>query len=86
MQQMHAMRGTLSAEQRGEWRELMREHRPAQFERMERAQNLTEDLMSELEQDHPDPDAVRQIHGRMAEIHGEIMAERVRMRNPSTAC
>jgi periplasmic protein CpxP/Spy len=53
---------------------------------MERAQNLTEDLMSELEQDRPDPDAVRQIHGRMAEIHGEIMAERVRMRNPSTAC
>jgi periplasmic protein CpxP/Spy len=24
---------------------------------------------------------VRQIHGRMAEIHGEIMTERVRVRN-----
>jgi periplasmic protein CpxP/Spy len=59
----------------------MREHRPAQFERMGRAQNLRDDLMAELEQDRPDPDAVRQIHGRMAEIHGEIMTERVRVRN-----
>ena len=37
--------------------------------------------MAELEQDRPDPDAVREIHGRMAEIHGEMLVERVRMRN-----
>jgi periplasmic protein CpxP/Spy len=81
MQEMQAMRGMLSVDQRAELRELMREHRPAQFERMGHAKNLREDLMAELQQDRPDPDAVREIHGRMAEIHGEMMVERVRMRN-----
>ena len=81
MREMQAMRDMLSAEQRGELRELMREQRPAQFERMGHAQNVREDLMAELEQDRPDPDAVREIHGRMAEIHGEMLVERVRMRN-----
>jgi periplasmic protein CpxP/Spy len=81
MQEMHAIRQMLSAEQREELRQLMQEHRPAQFERMGHARNLREDLMAELQQDRPDPDAVREIHGRMAEIHGEMMVERVRMRN-----
>jgi periplasmic protein CpxP/Spy len=81
MQDMQAMREMLAAEQQGELRDLMREHRPAQFERMGHATNLREDLMAELQKDRPDPDAVREIHGRMAEIHGEMMVERVRMRN-----
>ena len=81
MQEMQAMREMLSAEQQDELRELMREHRPAQFERMGHATNLREDLMAELQQERPDPDAVHEIHGRMAEIHGEMMVERVRMRN-----
>lgn len=81
MQEMQAMREMLSAEQQGELRELMREHRPAQFERMGHAKNLREDLMAELQQERPDPDTVLEIHGRMAEIHGEMMVERVRMRN-----
>lgn len=37
--------------------------------------------MAELEQDRPDPDAVGEIHGRMAELHGEMLVSRVRMRN-----
>lgn len=81
MQEMHAMREMLSAEQPDELRELMQEHRPAQFERMGQAKALREELMAELQQERPDPDAVHEIHGRMAEIHGEMMVERVRMRN-----
>ncbi len=81
MQEMHAMREMLSAEQPDELRELMQEHRPAQFERMEQAKGVREELMTELQQERPDPDTVHEIHGRMAEIHGEMMVERVRMRN-----
>ena len=81
MQEMHAMREMLSAEQPDELRELMQEQRPAQFERMEQAKSLREELMAELQQERPDPDSVHELHGRMAEIHGEMMVERVRMRN-----
>ncbi len=81
MQEMHAMREMLSAEQRAELRELMQEHRPAQYERMGQMMNLREDLMDELAQDRPDPETVEQMHGRMAEIHGAMLAEQVRMRN-----
>jgi len=81
MQEMHAMREMLSAEQPDELRELMQEHHPAQFERMGQAKGLREELMAELQQERPDPDAVHEIHGRMAEIHGAMMVERVRMRN-----
>ena len=64
-----------------EMRELMQEHRPAQFERMGRMMNLRDDLMAEMHGDRPDPDEVQALHGQMAELHGEMMAEMVRMRN-----
>ena len=78
MSRVHQM---LDDEQRSEVRELMHELRPAQFERMGRMMNLRDDLMDELSGDRPDPDAVRELHGRMAELHGEMLAERVRMNN-----
>lgn len=81
MQEMGAIWGKLSDDQRSELRELMREYRPAQFERMGHAQNVREELIAELQQDRPDLDDVREIHRRMTEIQGEIMVERVRMRN-----
>jgi periplasmic protein CpxP/Spy len=71
----------LDAEQRSEMRELMQEHRPAQFERMGRMMNLRDDLMAEMHGERPDPDEVQALHAQMAEIHGEMMAEMVRMRN-----
>ncbi|AMD01889.1 Spy/CpxP family protein refolding chaperone [Halomonas chromatireducens] len=75
------MMAMLDAEQRSEMRELMQEHRPAQFERMGRMMNLRDDLMAEMHGERPDPDEVQALHGRMAELHGEMMAEMVRMRN-----
>ncbi|MDR5904911.1 Spy/CpxP family protein refolding chaperone [Franzmannia qiaohouensis] len=71
----------LEPEQRSEMRGLMQEHRPAQFERMGRMMNLRDDLMAEMHGERPDPEAVQVLHGQMAELHGEMMAEMVRMRN-----
>lgn len=75
------MMSMLDDDQRSEMRELMQEHRPAQFERMGRMMNLRDDLMAEMHGDRPDPDEVQALHGQMAELHGEMMAEMVRMRN-----
>ena len=71
----------LDPDQRSQMRELMQEHRPAQFERKGRLMNLRDDLMAEMHGERPDPEAVQAMHGRMAELHGEMMAEMVRMRN-----
>ncbi len=78
---MGMMQEMLDPEQRAEIRELMQEHRPAQFERMGRLMNLRDDLMAAMHGERPDPEAVQELHGRMAELQGEMMAERVRMRN-----
>ena len=71
----------LDTDQRSQMRELMQEHRPAQFERKGRLMNLRDDLMAEMHGERPDPEEVQAMHGRMAELHGEMMAEMVRMRN-----
>ncbi|MBS9405333.1 Spy/CpxP family protein refolding chaperone [Halomonas sp. TRM85114] len=78
---MGMMQGMLEPEQRTEMRELMQEHRPAQFERMGRLMNLRDDLMAEMQGERPNPEEVKTLHGHLAELHGEMMAERVRMRN-----
>ncbi len=40
------------------------------------------DEMAELMAvERPDPDAIEELHGRMSELQGELLAERVRMRN-----
>ena len=75
------MMSMLEPDQRSQMRELMQEHRPAQFERMGRLMNLREDLMAEMRGERPDPEEVQALHGRMAELHGEMMAERVRLQN-----
>ena len=75
------MMSMLDPDQRSQMRELMQEHRPAQFERKGRLMNLRDDLMAEIHGERPDPEAVQELHGRMAELQGEMMAEMVRMRN-----
>ena len=75
------MMSMLEPDQRSQMRELMQEHRPAQFERKGRLMNLRDDLMAEIHGERPDPEAVQELHGRMAELQGEMMAEMVRMRN-----
>ena len=75
------MMSMLEPDQRSQMRELMQEHRPAQFERKGRLMNLRDDLMAEMHGERPDPEAVQELHSRMAELQGEMMAEMVRMRN-----
>jgi len=75
------MMSMLEPDQRSQMRELIQEHRPAQFERKGRLMNLRDDLMAEMHGERPDPEQVQALHGRMAELHGEMMAEMVRMRN-----
>jgi Spy/CpxP family protein refolding chaperone len=78
---MGMMQEMLEPEQRDEIRDLMQEHRPVQFERMGRLMNLRDDLMEEMQGERPVPEEVQTLHARMAELHGEMMAEMVRMRN-----
>ena len=83
MQQMHqAMHELdLSDEQRSELIALRHDHREAQFERMARMMNQREDLHALMASEQPDPEQVQEQHGRVAEIHGEMLAEQARFRN-----
>ena len=78
-QAMHEL--DLTKEQRTELRAMRHAHREAQFERMARMMNLREDLHALMASEQPDPREVQAQHGRMAEIHGEMLAEQVRLRN-----
>jgi Spy/CpxP family protein refolding chaperone len=78
---MSMMQGMLDPEQREAMREEIQQRRPAQFERMGRLMNLRDDLMAEMHGERPDPEAVQAIHGQLAGLHGEMMAEMVRMQN-----
>lgn len=74
------MMSMLDDDQRSEMRELMQEHRPAQFERMGEMMDLRMELMGVMHADSPDPEEVQALHARMGELRGEMMAEMVRMR------
>ncbi|WP_346796800.1 Spy/CpxP family protein refolding chaperone [Halomonas sp. Bachu 37] len=78
---MGMMQEMLDPEQREQLRELMQEHRPAQLERLGRMMNQREDLMAEMQSDRPDPDEVKTLHGRLAELRGEMLVEHVRHHN-----
>ena len=71
----------LDGDQHIQMRELMHEHRPAQFERMGHLMNIRDDLMAEMRNERPDPEQVQNLHAQMAEIHGTMMADMVRMHN-----
>jgi periplasmic protein CpxP/Spy len=83
MRQMHRIMHELdlTEAQRAEFRALRHAHREAQFERMARMMNEREDMHALMAAEQPDPDEVREQHGRMAEIRGEMLAEQVRFRN-----
>lgn len=78
---MGMMQPMLEPDQRSEMRELMQEQRPAQFERMGQLMNLRDDLLAQMHEERPDPEAIQELHARMAELHGEMLAERVRLHN-----
>ncbi|MDI5986203.1 Spy/CpxP family protein refolding chaperone [Halomonas sp. M4R5S39] len=78
---MGMMQQLLTPEQHDEMRELMQQHRPTQLEHMGQMLDLHDELVSQMQQARPDPEAVQELHGRMAELQGEMLAEQVRQRN-----
>ena len=76
------MRGLdLDEEQQTRLRERRSEHRHQQFSRMAEMMDLRDEMHALMHSERPDPDAVRELHGRMAELHGDMMADRIRLRN-----
>ncbi|MCP1674850.1 Spy/CpxP family protein refolding chaperone [Natronocella acetinitrilica] len=71
----------LTEDQQSRARELRHAHREEHYQRMARMMNLREDMHALMQSDSPDPDAVQELHGRMAAVHGEMLAENVRLRN-----
>ncbi|MFV8836687.1 Spy/CpxP family protein refolding chaperone [Aquisalimonas sp.] len=71
----------LDDDQREQLRERRSEHRHQQFGRMAEMMDLREEMHALMHGDRPDPDAVRELHGRMADLHGDMMADRIRLQN-----
>jgi len=71
----------LDEDQRERMREMRREQMVEHAERQARMLELREDMDALLREEQPDPDAVEDLHARMAEHHGRMLADRVRMRN-----
>ncbi|MGM0535391.1 MAG: Spy/CpxP family protein refolding chaperone [Pseudomonadota bacterium] len=78
---MGGMADLLDEEQLNDLREMRKEHRSAHFEDMARMLNLRDDMMLLMQAERPDPEEVQALHGQMATLHGEMMADKVRMRN-----
>lgn len=78
---MGGMSGMLDEEQQNSLREMRQEHRSAHFERMAEMMNLRDDMMLLMQAERPDPEEVKALHGQMATLHGEMMADKVRMHN-----
>ncbi|RAR60248.1 Spy/CpxP family protein refolding chaperone [Onishia taeanensis] len=81
MGSMGGMAGMLDDEQLSTLREMRKAHRSAHFERMGEMMNLRDEMMLLMQADRPDPEEVKTLHGQMAELQGEMMADEVRMRN-----
>ncbi|SFU96182.1 Spy/CpxP family protein refolding chaperone [Halomonas korlensis] len=78
---MSGMAGMLDEEQQNSLREMRQEHRTSHFERMAEMMNLRDDMMLLMQAERPDPEEVKALHGQMATLHGEMMADKVRMHN-----
>ncbi|XKH59108.1 Spy/CpxP family protein refolding chaperone [Halomonas sediminis] len=78
---MGNMAEILDEEQLSSLREMRQAHRSAQFERMGEMMNLRDDMMSLMRAERPDPEEVKALHGQMATLRGEMMADKVRMHN-----
>jgi len=71
----------LDEDQQAQLRERRSEHRHEQFARMAEMMDLREEMHALMGSERPDPDAVRELHGRMADLHGDMMADQIRLRN-----
>ncbi|WGI25312.1 Spy/CpxP family protein refolding chaperone [Halomonas alkaliantarctica] len=78
---MSSMVGILNEQQMSSVREMRQEHRAAQLERMGEMMNLRDEMMQIMQTERPEPEEVKALHAQMANLHGEMMADNVRMHN-----
>ncbi|MYL22644.1 hypothetical protein GLV89_02390 [Halomonas alkaliantarctica] len=78
---MFGMSGMLDEQQRSTMREMRQEHRAVQLERMGEMMNLRDDMMQLMQAERPDPEEVKALHGQMASLHGDMLADNVRLHN-----
>ena len=71
----------LDDDQRMQFRELRSEHRREEFARKADMMDLRDEMQELMAGDRPDPERVRELHGRMADVHGDMLADRIRLRN-----
>lgn len=78
---MSGMVGMLDEQQMSTMREMRQENRAAQLDRMGEMMNLRDDMMQIMQTERPDPEEVKELHAQMANLHGDMMADNVRMHN-----
>ncbi|NYS59360.1 periplasmic heavy metal sensor [Vreelandella salicampi] len=78
---MPGMAGKLDEQQMNTMREMRQQHRAAQLERMGEMMNLRDEMMQIMQAERPDPEEVKALHGQMANLHGDMMADKVRLHN-----
>ncbi len=71
----------LSEQQMAQLRELRREQYRMRAERGAEIAGMRDEMRRMLAAEQPDPQAVQELHGRMAEQRGEMLAEQIRLRN-----
>ena len=81
MGSMSGIGGMLDEQQMSTMREMRQEHRAAQLERMGELMNLRDDMMQIMQTERPEQWKVKTLHAQMASLHGDMMADNVRMHN-----
>lgn len=71
----------LSAEQRQELRSMQRDLRRQHMEAMIEMMDARDEMLDEMLAEEPDPRRIREIHDRMARMHGDMLEARIEMRN-----
>lgn len=81
MSGMGMMSGMLDEQQMSTMREMRQENRSAQLDRMGEMMNLHDDMMQLMQAERPDPEKIKELHGKMATLHGDMLTDRVRLHN-----
>lgn len=81
MSGMGSMSGMLDEQQMSSMREMRQENRSAQLDRMGEMMSLHDDMMQLMQAERPDPEKVKELHGQMATLHGDMLADKVRLHN-----
>ncbi|MFP4147760.1 MAG: Spy/CpxP family protein refolding chaperone [Halorhodospira sp.] len=71
----------LEGEKLAKMRKLRRAYRELEAHIWVELAEKRDDMAELMAVERPDPEAVEELHARMAELQGELIAERVRMRN-----